>query len=80
MASNTFSMWCIEPKSPGLTCIETSYRIKDQARIRSTTKNPVLRLLYVAMVFILVNLWVYLLWQSVSATRRGGRLVFQEPL
>jgi putative transposase len=29
--------------------IETSYRIKNQARIRSTTKNPVLRLLYVAL-------------------------------
>jgi hypothetical protein len=57
--------------------IETSYRIKNQARIRSTTKNPVLRLLYVALAFILVNLWVYLLWQVVSATRRGGRQVFQ---
>jgi hypothetical protein len=58
--------------------IETSYRIKNQARIRSTTKNPVLRLLYVALAFILVNLWVYLLWQTVSVTRRGGRRVFQE--
>jgi len=58
--------------------IETSYCIKNQARIRSTTKNPVLRLLYVALAFILVNLWVYLLWQAVSATRRGGRRVFQE--
>jgi putative transposase len=60
--------------------IETSYRIKNQARIRSTTKNPVLRLLYVALAFILVNLWVYLLWQVVSATRRGGRQVFQARL
>lgn len=37
-----------------------------------------LRLLYVALAFILVNLWVYLLWQAVSTTRRGGRRVFQE--
>jgi putative transposase len=58
--------------------IETSYRLKHQARIRSTTKNPVLRLLYVALAFILVNLWVSLLWQTVSVTRRGGRRVFQE--
>ena len=57
--------------------IETSYRLKNQARIRSTTKNPVLRLLYVALAFILVNLWVYLLWQTVCTTRRGGRRVFQ---
>ncbi|PZU92842.1 MAG: ISH3 family transposase, partial [Leptolyngbya sp.] len=32
---------------------------------------------YVALAFILVNLWVYLLWHAVSATRRGGRRVFQ---
>ncbi len=58
--------------------IETRYRVKNQARIRSTTKNPVLRLLYVALAFILVNLWVYLLWQVVSTTRLGGRWAFQE--
>jgi Transposase DDE domain len=58
--------------------IETSYRIKNHCRIRSTTKNPVLRLLYVAIAFILVNLWIYLLWQAVSLTRRGGRRIYQE--
>lgn len=57
--------------------IETSYRIKNYARIRTTTKNPVLRLLFVALAFILVNLWIFLLWTNVSATRRGGRRVFQ---
>jgi len=39
--------------------IEASYRVKNHARIRSTTKNPALRLLYVALAFILVNLWIY---------------------
>ena len=33
---------------------------------------------YVALAFILVNLWVYLLWQVVSATRPGGRQVYPE--
>jgi hypothetical protein len=56
--------------------IETSYRIKNYARIRTTTKNPVLRLLFVALAFILVNIWIFLLWTSVSATQRGGRRVF----
>jgi len=41
--------------------IETSYRLKNHCRIRTTTKNPVLRLLFVALAFILVNLWVYLM-------------------
>lgn len=56
--------------------IETSYGIKNYARIHTTTKNPVLRLLFVALAFILVNIWIFLLWTSVSATRRGGRRVF----
>jgi hypothetical protein len=55
--------------------IETSYRIKNLCRIRTTTKNPVTRLLFVAISFIVVNLWVYLLWCSISLPRRGGRVV-----
>ncbi len=58
--------------------IETSYRIKNHCRIRTTTKNPVTRFLFVALAFILVNLWVYLLWHFVSRPRPGGKLVFQK--
>lgn len=58
--------------------IETSYRIKNTCRIRTTSKNPVTRLLFVALAFILVNLWVYLLWFFVSRTQRGGRVVYRE--
>jgi hypothetical protein len=32
-------------------------------------------LLFVALAFILVNLWIYLLWDYVSVTRRGGRKI-----
>jgi hypothetical protein len=56
--------------------IETSYRIKNHCRIRTTTKNPVVRLLFVAIAFVLVNLWVYLLWHILSAKRRGGRVIY----
>jgi putative transposase len=38
----------------------------------------VVRLLFVALAFILVNLWVYLLWCFVSRTQRGGRVVYRE--
>lgn len=58
--------------------IETSYRIKNHCRIRTTTKNPVVRLLFVALAFILVNIWITLLWAFVCATRRGGRRVYQD--
>jgi len=57
--------------------IETSYRIKNHCRIRTTPKNPVLRLLFVALAFILVNLWVYLLWYFVSCPKPGKRVVYQ---
>lgn len=56
--------------------IETSYRIKNLCRIRTTTKNPVTRLLFVALSFILVNLWVYLLWRFVCLPRQGARQIF----
>jgi putative transposase len=52
--------------------IETSYRLKNHCRIRTTSKNPVVRFLFVALAFILVNLWVYLLWFFVGRTQRGG--------
>ena len=58
--------------------IETSYRIKNQCRIRTTTKQPGIRLLFVGIAFVLVNLWVWLLWTRVSRSRRGGRRVYQE--
>jgi hypothetical protein len=57
--------------------IETSYRMKNHCRIRTTSKNPVTRFLFVALAFILVNLWVYLLWYFVSQTQRGGRVVYR---
>jgi hypothetical protein len=57
--------------------IESTYRMKNDCRIRTTTKNPVLRLLFVAIAFILVNLWIYLLWHFISQSRSGGRQVFR---
>lgn len=55
--------------------IETSYRLKNCCRIRTTSKNPVVRFLFVALAFILVNLWIRLLLTWVSSSHRGGRFV-----
>ena len=57
--------------------IESSYRLKNICRIRTTNKKPVLRLLFVGLSFFLVNIWVNLLWQKISLPRRGGRLIFR---
>ena len=56
--------------------IETSYRLKNICRIRTTSKNPIIRLLYVGISFLLVNIWIYILWSKISKPRRGGRLVY----
>ena len=54
--------------------IESSYRLKNQSRIRTSTKNPVVRLLYMGIAFLLVDLWIYLGWTHISRPRKGGRL------
>jgi len=56
--------------------IESSYRLKNQSRIRTSTKNPVVRLLYMGIAFLLVDMWVYLVWTYVSRPRKGGRLLY----
>ncbi len=56
--------------------VEASYRLKNICRIRTTSKNPIIRLLYLGISFLLVNIWIYLLWSKVSKARRGGRLVY----
>lgn len=55
--------------------IETTYRQLHQARIRTCTRNPLLRLLYVGIALILRNVWVWLHWEVLSQPRRGGRKV-----
>lgn len=53
--------------------IETSYRLMNAARARTTSRSPALRLLYVALGFLLMNVWIYFHWVYVSVRRRGGR-------
>ena len=53
--------------------IETSYRQMHQARIRTSTRDPLLRLLYVGIALILRNVWVWLHWQVIAHRQRGGR-------
>ena len=53
--------------------IESSYRIMNQARIHTSTKNPALRLLYMGISFLLANIWIYIQWTYLSTPRQGGR-------
>lgn len=55
--------------------VETSYDAMQQVRARTTSRNPLLRLLLVGIAFLLFNLWVYLKWARVSLPRRGGMTI-----
>jgi len=60
--------------------IETSYRQLHEARIKTCTRDPLLRLLYVGVALIMRNVWVWLHWQVLAHRRRGGRRIDLGPL
>jgi putative transposase len=60
--------------------IESSYRQMNQARGRTSTRRPELRLLYVGIALVLRNEWVWLHFAVLSTPRRGGRLLRPERL
>jgi len=53
--------------------IESSHKLMNSVRARTTFKKSVLRLLYVGLGFFLRNIWIYLQWTYLSIPRRGGR-------
>jgi len=62
--------------------IESSYRLLSESRIRTSTRDPKLRVLYVAASLLLGNTWVEKKWTNLSTTRRGpgGRTVHEDLL
>jgi hypothetical protein len=78
---------CHARKSPpGETlrfAIETSYRQMHQARIRTCSRSPVVRLFLIGVALLLRNVWAWLHWEVLSTPCQGqrrlnlGRLRFQ---
>jgi len=60
--------------------IESSYRQLNEARIKTCTRSPVVRFLFVALALLLRNVWVWLHWEVLSSPRRGRRLLRFERL
>jgi putative transposase len=58
--------------------IETSYRQMNQGRIRTCARNPVLRLLLVAIALILRNLWIWLHRELLAVRLPNGKLDLNE--
>lgn len=75
--------WGHQPSSPDAVFttyrlrfgIESSYRQLHEGRIRTTTRRPEVRLLYVGIALVLRNLWVWLHYTILSMPRRGGRII-----
>ena len=51
--------------------IEASYRQMRQVRARTTSRNPVLRFLFMALGFILLNLWLLLRFRFCQRSKHG---------
>ncbi len=83
-----YGFWGLQPSSyrwvketyRSRFAIETSYRQLHQARIRTSTRDPLLRRLYVGIALVLRQVWVWLHWEILSHRRRGGRRVDLGPL
>lgn len=57
--------------------IETSYRQMNQCRIRTSTRNPVLRLLFVGIALLLRNVWVWFHLNVLAEHHRNGRKILK---
>ena len=76
-----YAFWGFQPGSPRWLAatyrlrfgIESSYRQMNQARIRTSTRNPLLRFFFVAVALILRNVWVWLHWEVLAQPRQGMR-------
>jgi hypothetical protein len=55
------------------SAIETAFRTMREARARTTTTDPVVRLVFVLVSFLLRNLWLIVRWGVLATPRRGGR-------
>jgi len=54
------------------SAIETSYRTYREARATTTTPDPLIRFVLVAVGFLLRNLWLVVRWTVVARPRRAG--------
>jgi putative transposase len=55
--------------------IESSYKLMNASRARTSSKKPALRLLYLGLGFLLINIWIYIQWTYLSIRRKGGRQI-----
>jgi hypothetical protein len=60
--------------------IETSYRLMNTMRARTSSTSVTLRLFYVALALLLLNLWSYVKWHYLFVSKPGPRQVLHQLL
>jgi putative transposase len=55
--------------------VESSYRMMNKARARTTCRDPKYRLLLVGLALSLINIWIALKWKVLGMPRKGGRWI-----
>jgi putative transposase len=55
--------------------IESSYRMRNLVKPRTSTRNPVIRYLFAIISFLLRNLWMAVLWTRFSPVKPGPRTI-----
>lgn len=83
-----YAYWGFEPPSCDWVqetyrqrfAIETSYRQMQEARIKTCSRNPLVRLFLIGVALLLRNVWVWLHYEVLSTPRRGGRRINLERL
>ena len=51
--------------------IESSYRMRNLVKPKTSTRNPVIRYLFAIISFLLKNLWMTVLWTRLSPVKQG---------
>ena len=60
--------------------IESSYRLMNQVRARTTSKAATLRLFYIGLALLMLNLWSFVKWSYLFVSRSGPRQVLHRLL
>ncbi len=55
--------------------IESSYRMRNQAKPKTSSRNPLIRYLFTIISFLMKNIWMALLWTYFSPVKRGPRTI-----
>jgi putative transposase len=58
------------------TVIEVNLLFLNGGKSNARSTNPIIRFLFVALSFLIVNVWIYLIWHYLSRLIKSSRPVF----